>query len=131
MERSTDVESFTEEMYALMRAGNGKGCADLLHDEVTVFVGTDADEWWDTPQVSKAAFQEQLESTGGFAITGGGPVGYAEGDVGWVADRPVMRIGDQDVPMRMTCVLRRVGGGWRIVQGHLSVAADINNDLLG
>ena len=131
MERSTEVESFIEEMYALMRDGDGKGCADLLHDEVTIFIGTDADEWWDTPAMSKAAFQEQLESTGGFDITAGGPVGYAEGDVGWAADQPTMRIGDQSVPMRMTNVMRRVDGDWRVVQGHLSVAANINQDLFG
>ncbi len=131
MERSTEVESFIEEMYALMRDGNGKGCAALLDDEVTIFVGTDADEWWDTPAVSKAAFQEQLESTGGFDITSGGPVGHAQGDIGWVADQPTMRIGDQSVPMRMTTVLRSVNGNWRIVQGHLSVATNINEDLFG
>lgn len=131
MDRSTEVESFIEEMYALMRDGNGKACADLLDDEVTIFVGTDADEWWDTPAVSKAAFQEQLESTGGFAIAAGGPVGYADGDVGWAADQPTMRIGDQSVPMRMTIVMRRVDGNWHIVQGHLSVAADINEGLFG
>lgn len=131
MERSTEVESFIEEMYALMRDGNGKGCAALLDDEVTIFVGTDADEWWDTPAVSKAAFQEQLESTGGFDITSGGPVGHAQGDIGWVADQPTMRIGDQSVPMRMTTVLRSVNGNWRIVQGHLSVATKVNEDLFG
>lgn len=131
MERSTEVESFIEEMYALMRDGNGKGCAALLDDEVTIFVGTDADEWWDTPAVSKAAFQEQLESTGGFDITSGGPVGHAQGDIGWVADQPTMRIGDHSVPMRMTTVLRSVNGNWRIVQGHLSVATNINEDLFG
>lgn len=120
MERSTEVESFVGEMYALMRDGDAKGCAELLDDEVTIFIGTDADEWWDTPAASKAAFQEQLESTGGFDITAGGPIGYA--DEG---------IGDQRVPMRMTTVLRRADGKWRIVQGHLSVAANINQDLLG
>ena len=81
--------------------------------------------------MSKAAFREQLESTGGFDIAAGGPVGYAEGAVGWAADQPTMGIGEQRVPMRMTCVLRRVDGNWRIVQGHLSVAANINQDLFG
>jgi hypothetical protein len=129
MDRSTAVESFIEEMYASMRDGDGKGCADMLDDEVTIFIGTDGDEWWDTPAASKAAFQEQLESTGGFDISAGGPVGYADGDIGWGADQPTMRIGDQSVPMRMTAVMRRVDGNWRIVQGHLSVAANINQDL--
>ena len=129
MERSTDVESFTEGMYAMMRAGDGAGAAALLDDEVTIFVGTDAEEWWDTPAVSKAAFREQLDATGGFEITAGGPVAYSDGDVGWVADQPTMRIGEHEVPMRMTCVVRRVDGQWRVVQGHLSIAANINQDL--
>lgn len=129
MERSTEVESFIGEMYAKMRDGDGQGCAELLDDEVTIFIGTDADEWWDTPATSKAAFQEQLDSTGGFDIAAGGPIGYAEGAIGWAADQPMMTIGDQSVPMRMTAVLHRVDGDWRIVQGHLSVAANINQDL--
>lgn len=131
MERSTEVESFIGDMYALMRDGNGKGCAELLDDEVTIFIGTDAEEWWDTPAMSKAAFQEQLESTGGFDITAGVPIGHVEGAIGWAADQPTMTIGDQRVPMRMTAVLRRVDGNWRIVQGHMSVAASINQDLFG
>lgn len=32
--------------------------------------------------------------------------------------------------MRMTTVLRHVDGNWGIVQGHLSGAANINQDLL-
>jgi hypothetical protein len=42
-----------------------------------------------------------------------------------------MRMGDQSVPMRMTAVVRRVESTWRIVQGRVSVAAHINQDLFG
>ena len=129
MERSTEVEAFTRDFYALMQKGDGAGAAALLTDDTALFIGTDGDEWWDTPEAGKKAFKEQLEATGGFDIHANDPVGHAIGDVGWVADRPTMRIGDQDMPMRMTCVLRRVDGSWRVAQGHLSVAADINNDL--
>jgi hypothetical protein len=31
----------------------------------------------------------------------------------------------------MTSVIRRVDGNWRIVQGHISVAANLNQDLFG
>jgi hypothetical protein len=34
MERSTEIESFTDDMYALMRDGNGKGCAELENEDL-------------------------------------------------------------------------------------------------
>lgn len=129
MERSTDVEAFAERMYELMRAGDGDTLAALIADEGALFVGTDAEEWWDTPEASKAAFREQMEASGGFDIHAGGVVGYVDGDVGWLADQPVMRIGEHEMTMRMTGVVRRDGDGWAIVQGHLSVAASVNDDL--
>lgn len=130
MERSAEVEAFAEVMYELMRAGDPDGTAALIADEGALFVGTDAAEWWDSSEVSKRAFREQMEASGGFDIRSSGDlVGFVDGDVGWVADRPVMRIGDNEVTMRMTTVLLRTAGGWRVVQGHLSVAANVNDEL--
>jgi hypothetical protein len=129
MERSREIEGFAERLYELMRAGDGAGAAALLADGDLVFVGTDPDEWWDTSEAAKAAFREQLEATGGFDIHSSRLVGFADGDVGWLADQPMMRIGGQEVPMRMTGVVHRGADGWRMVQGHLSVAAQVNDDL--
>jgi hypothetical protein len=80
--------------------------------------------------MSKQAFREQLEATGGFDIRASEDlVCYADGNVGWMADRPMMKVGDQDVQMRMTTVVCRVEGVWKVVHGHLSVASNVNETL--
>jgi ketosteroid isomerase-like protein len=131
MERSAGAEAFAERMYERMRAGDGETLAGMIVAEGALFVGTDAEEWWDTSEAAKAAFREQMTASGGFDVRAGNVIAYAEGDVAWLADQPVMRIGDHDVTMRMTAVLRRSGDSWEIVQGHLSVAANVNDDLFG
>jgi ketosteroid isomerase-like protein len=131
MERSAEVESFVEEMYARMRSGDGDAAGDLVADDAGVlFVGTDGDEWWETPDAVKAAFREQLEATGGFDIASGAIVAHADGDVGWFGDQPTMGMPDGSrVTMRMTGVVCRRDGAWTCVQGHLSVPADVNETL--
>lgn len=131
MQRSADIEAQVNRMYDLMRAGDGDAAAQLIADgEGVIFVGTDADEWWNSTDAARAAFREQLEATGGFDIEPGDPRGYAEGNVGWFDDQPNMRLPDGTVvPMRMTGVVRRSDGTWVVVQGHLSVAASINERL--
>ena len=130
MERSADVASFVEEMYTRMRSGDGDAAAALVADESVLFVGTDGDEWWATPDAVKTAFREQLEATGGFDITAGDIVAYASGDIGWFGDQPTMGLPDgSTVTMRMTGVVHKRNGAWTCVQGHLSVPADVNDTL--
>ncbi len=124
MQRSDEVEALLKTMYDLMRAGDGDAAAQLIADgDGVLFVGTDA---------ARGAFREQLEATGGFDIDPGDLRGYAEGDVGWFNDQPTMRLPDGTVvPMRMTGVAQRSDSTWVVVQGHLSVAASINETLFG
>ena len=130
MERSDEVLTFVTGFYDLMRAGDAEGTAAIVADDCTVFVGTDADEWWDTAEATRAAFREQMEASGGSDITAGDVQAFADGDIGWFADQPVMRMPDgASVTMRMTGVAVRTDDGWKCVQGHLSVGANVNEDL--
>jgi len=131
MERSTELEAFARRMYEMMKAGDGVTIAGLVPDEDgVVFVGTDQAEWWDTTDVIRTAFREQMDASGGFPWEGEDPRAYVDGNVGWFSDRPSMRMPDGTaLPMRMTGVARRVDGEWRLVQGHLSVATDVNSTL--
>jgi ketosteroid isomerase-like protein len=128
--RSSEVESFVAEMYERMRAGDGDGAAEMVADDGVLFVGTDTEEWWETTETVRAAFREQLEATGGFDISAGDVVAFADGDVGWFGDRPTMGMPDgSSMTMRMTGVVRKAGDRWVCVQGHLSVPADVNETL--
>jgi hypothetical protein len=133
MKRSGEIETFLKNMYDLMRAGDGEAAARLIADGTDVlFVGTDADEWWNSSDAAQGAFREQLEATGGFDIEPGELRGYDDGEIGWFDDQPKMRMPDGTiVPLRLTGVARRSNGGWTLVQGHLSVAASINESLFG
>jgi ketosteroid isomerase-like protein len=50
------------------------------------------------------------------------PRGYEEGSMGWVADRPRLAMPDGTISTRLTGVLRREEGEWRLVHIHLSVS---------
>ena len=51
MQRSGEVEALLKTMYDLMRAGDGDAAAQLIADgDGVLFVGTDADEWWNSTE---------------------------------------------------------------------------------
>ena len=130
MERSSEVEAAVRRLYDAMRDDDADLVGDLIADDDLVFVGTDVGEWWQDRPSMLDVFRDQLDSAGGFDIQDESPVGYAEGDVGWFADQPSMRLPDGAVvPMRHTGVLRRRDGDWLFVQSHLSVGAEINDEL--
>jgi hypothetical protein len=67
---------------------------------------------------------------GSAAITPGDPQAYAEGSVGWVADRPVLHVLGQEIPIRWTVIFHREAGEWKIIQEHMSVGAP-NVEVVG
>lgn len=51
--------------------GGGDAAAQLIAGgDAVLFVGTDADEWWNNSVAAKGALRRQLEATGGFDIEG-------------------------------------------------------------
>jgi ketosteroid isomerase-like protein len=97
-------------------------------DPRTVVIGTDAGEYW----IGYESFVGAFRAMGGafsdaeYRWTDGPSVDVA-GIVAWSTGRLVgtFTAGDAriELDMRATHVLRRGQGGWRIVQGHYSVAA--------
>lgn len=131
MERSDEVEAVVLRLYEAMRHADLNVIDGLIAKEDVLFVGTDAGEWWKHRPSMLEAFRDQMETAGGFDILDASPIGYAEADVGWFADQPVMRLPDgSGLNMRHTGVLHRVEGEWLFVHSHLSVGADINEELL-
>jgi ketosteroid isomerase-like protein len=60
--------------------------------------------------------------TPGFAMRPGVVTAFEEGSMAWVADEPTIAAPDgSEVPARLTAVMRRDGGGWKIVHAHFSV----------
>jgi adenylate cyclase len=57
-------------------------------------------------------------------VTPGDLRAFECGEVGWVVDRPTFRLaGGQQFDTRITLVLHREDGTWRIVHSHASVGS--------
>jgi ketosteroid isomerase-like protein len=130
MERSIELADLVRRIYAAVSAGDDTALLAALsaHDGL-VFVGTDPDEWFDTPDAVRAMLRAQAGA--GVTVEGGEIVAYEEGTVGWTADRGHFVLPDATrVPFRMTAVFHRENGRWALVQEHASVAI-ANEDTLG
>ena len=58
------------------------------------------------------------------------PKAFTEGTVGWAADRPTFVVGGKEIPLRLTLVLHREGGEWKVVQLHSSIGVP-NEEAFG
>lgn len=94
-------------------------------------IGADPNEWWFGYDAITKVFQAQLEETGGFKILADDPCACCNDSAGWIAGKPTVKFDDDtEFPMRLTIVLEKVRGGWKIVQWRSSVGVS-NEGLIG
>jgi hypothetical protein len=85
-------------------------------------IGTDPNEWW-TGSDGLGVWIVQIREASGFRFQASKPTAYCVGPVGWVADEPLVTIGNGvEVRVRVTAVLVIERGHWRIAQWHASIA---------
>jgi hypothetical protein len=85
-------------------------------DDGLLVVGTAYHEWVDSRERGKQAWGME-----GVALEAGDPVAWEEGNVAWAVDRPAFVVGDMRAPIRLTAVMLREDGDWKIQHGHFSV----------
>jgi ketosteroid isomerase-like protein len=126
MERSVEIEDLTRELYdAVSRADPSFFEKRLSGGASCVVIGTAPREWWDTAAGALEAIRRQMQSAGATVHLEAGDVrAYRSGDVGWVADRPTLRLGSVEAACRHTSVFVRENGEWRIVQHHFSIGVE-------
>lgn len=130
MQRSAEVEQSIQAVIEAMRSGDADGFSGWLSHDLTEMIGTDDTEWWDSYDATVAAEKAQMEATGGFEVAADSVQGYAVGDIGWFASRLSLTMSEEStVHVRLTGVVRREDGEWRMVQVHLSVGTP--NDEIG
>ena len=124
MQESAAVREAILRCYSVFSSGDLEGSIRLLtQEEGAIGIGTDPNEWAD----SRAEFIAFLESQMAEAETvrleaEANPRCFEEGSVGWVADRPTFVVADSStVPTRMTAVMRKEDGEWKLVHAHWSV----------
>ena len=88
----------------------------FTRDEDLLIVGSAFHEWVDGREQGKQAWGME-----GVGLEPGNPVAWEEGNVAWAADRPAFVVGDMRAPIRLTVVMLREDGVWKIQHGHFSV----------
>jgi SnoaL-like domain len=132
MERSAELEILTRNLYeAVSKSDVSFFERHLAQRESCIVIGTARDEWWNDYRSALDAIRKQMEAVGDAVTLSAGEVhAYRQGDVGWVADRPMFRLGSTEVVCRHTSVFVREEGDWRIVQHHFSIGV-ANEDVFG
>jgi len=132
MKQSAELKELMLRWYASFSAGDiGVTEQILSHQPGLLTIGTDPAEWVTDYAAIFPIFQAQIQTIGHVQIEAGDLVAYSEGDVGWVADRPLIKLpGGVAIPMRSTLVFQREDGAWKLVQQHNSVGV-ANQELVG
>jgi ketosteroid isomerase-like protein len=125
-----EVRKVIEETIETQNAGDAARLRSMFSARSdTVHIGTDAEEWETSSQVAAA-----VAAGGGGddirAVADGFDV-HIQGDVAWGEGRGrFTRAGGGERPVRMTCVLVREHGQWKVAQSHASIGVP-NADIFG
>jgi ketosteroid isomerase-like protein len=79
-------------------------------------IGTAFHEW-----VAGRESGTQAWGMEGVGLEAGSPVAWEDGDVAWAADKPSLVVGDMRAPIRLSVVMLKEDGAWKIQHGHFSV----------
>ena len=125
-----EVRKVIDETLEAQNAGDAARLRSMLperHDGV--HIGTDGEEWETSKQVVDA-----VAGAGGAddiqAVADGFDI-HVQGDVAWAeGSGRFTRAGGGERPVRMTVVLIRENGQWKVVQSHASIGVP-NADTFG
>jgi SnoaL-like domain len=119
VERSDTVRDAMLRFYDRLSAGDVDSFDDLVSgDPATLVIGTAPGEW--VRERDRLRFGFEAEGVG--MRPGPSPEGFAQGSLGWVVDEPTLSFPDGTaISTRLTAVLKREDGAWKIVHFHVSV----------
>ena len=132
MEPSIELKNIVLHYYEAGAQGRTDLIEQMLsHDDGTVVIGTDPNEWWEGYENITSIFITQMKEMGGITLIAGDPQAYCEGSVGWTMDHPKFRLPDgKEIPIRFTTVFHREKGEWKIIQQHISIGVP-NEEAIG
>jgi len=126
-----ELRAFLLRFYAVWQAWDFDSMGDMISRRPhSLIVGTDPAEWWDAG-IGLDIWAVQAREMGRISIRSTAIQAYSCGNVGWLADQPVMTLeGGLEVPLRVTGVVAIERGHWRFVQMHASMGQS-NEQSLG
>jgi ketosteroid isomerase-like protein len=118
MQQSTEVRDAMLRFYDRLSASDVASFDQLVsQDPATMVIGTAPGERVTERDRLRLGFEAE-----GVRIQAGGPAGYEEGSMGWVVDEPMFFFPDGSaMKTRLTAVLHREDGVWKLVHMHVSV----------
>jgi hypothetical protein len=118
MQESSEIRQTMLDFYRSITVSDVERFDDLVSaDPSTLVIGTAIGEWVSEPERLRYGFEAE-----GLSVDAGpNPVGHEEGSVGWFVDEPRYRFSGGGMRTRLTAVLHREAGLWKIVHLHVSV----------
>jgi len=129
-EPQDEVRKVLDEMIEAQNAGDAERLRSMLSERPdAVHIGTDAEEWWTSKQVIDAT----ATAGGGddIRVVADDTDIHVQGDIAWAEGRGrFTRADGTERPVRVTGVLVREDGRWKVVQSHASIGVP-NADIVG
>lgn len=118
MQQSDQVRDAMLRLYDRLSASDVASFDQLVsQDPATLIIGTAPGEWVTQRERMRFGFEAE-----GVRIQAGEPAGYEEGAMGWVVDEPMFFFPDGSaMQTRLTAILHREDGAWKLVHMHVSV----------
>ena len=128
---SEELRSFMLRFYAAWQAWDFETLKEMISAEPHFLtIGTDPAEWW-TGSALFDIWKVQAREMGKVTVRATCLTAYTCGNVGWMADQPVMTLENGvEVGLRLTGVAVIERGHWRVAQWHLSLGQK-NEESLG
>ena len=118
MKVSNDVKNAMLGFYSGVTNKEVERFDDLVSKDATLIFGTAPGE----NVTERAGMRFGFEMEGLSLKAGKNPAGYEEGTMGWAVDEPTFGFPDgSKLHIRLTIVMRKEDGKWKIVHGHFSV----------
>ena len=120
---SSSVADATRQSLAAFQNNDADGIrATFAESDALVAIGTDPAEYFRGHDQTADVFTAQADAMSGMTVQPGDIEAYEQGDVGWSSSQPTFRFADgTELPIRLTLVFTREGGGWQVVQWHASL----------
>lgn len=124
-----EIRKLLDELIEAQNSGDAPRLRTMLSERAdAVHIGTDAEEWWSSGQLVDDV---AAAGSGDIRAVADDIDVHVQGDIAWVEGRGrFTRADGAERPVRMTGVLVREGGQWKLVQSHASIAVP-NADIFG